>query len=96
VDEAAVRRLVMLISMSDDLPAQDAPVPEPQTPREPPEWVPLEEGRKGFAVMPTEPAEPINILDQMGGPPAPDVLDSTPGEPPSPGEPPAPPGDGSE
>jgi hypothetical protein len=78
------------MSMTDEPSNQDAPRPEPEPPRESLGWTHFEEGRKGFAVMPTEPAEPINILDQIGGPPAPEVLDSRPGESPSAEELPAP------
>lgn len=43
----------------------------------------LEESRKGIQVMPVEPAQPITIVDEVGGLPAPEPLDFAPAPPPS-------------
>jgi hypothetical protein len=57
----------------DDGTPQSAP-PEPQVPVEaPPDFRHLEEGRKGIMVMPVEPAADFNIVDQVGGLPAPEA-----------------------
>jgi hypothetical protein len=35
----------------------------------------IRESQRGFMVMADEPAQPIDIVDQAGGPPAPDQVD---------------------
>jgi hypothetical protein len=76
------------MSDSDDanIPAQQ---PLPSLPD-----LPLEEIRKGFAVLPTQPAQPFEMTGPLGGMPAPEPASATPA--PAQPAPTAPPSDQSE
>jgi hypothetical protein len=65
-------------------PAESTPHPTPaprgdaaQAPQQP-DVIALEEARRGIFVMPVQSAVPINIVDQVGGLPAPELMTAGP------------------